>query len=324
MSISLGVLEKISARDVWQTEARDFTPWLAENLHLLADALGLDLELVQTEAPVGGYFCDIEARESGSGRCVIIENQLEQTDHTHLGQLLTYAAGLDAGVVVWISPNIRDEHREAIDFLNRHTKETVDFFAIALEVVKIEASPPAVIFRLAASPNEWTKTAAAAKNSVEATSREIAYKKFWQPLMDELRELHRFTKAKAAQPQSWYSFASGYSGINYGVAFSSGNSLRAEIYIDLGDQVKNKATFDFLENKKDEIEKLFGEKLKWERLEARRASRIAVILPDTNIDQALERGDEMRTWLIARLLKLKQIFGPHLRTATQFVPREQS
>ncbi len=317
MSISLGKLEQVSPRDVWQSEPRDFTPWLAENLSLLGEALGLDLELVQTEAPVGGYSCDIEARESGSGRRVVIENQLEQTDHSHLGQLLTYAAGLDAAVVVWISPTIRDEHREAIDFLNRHTREAVDFFAIALEVVRIGASPPAVVFRLAASPNAWTKTAAANQSNTEASSREIAYQKFWQPLMDELREKHHFTNAKAAQPQSWYAFATGIAGINYGVAFASGSRLQAEVYLDLGDKDRNKATFDFLAEKKAEIEILFGEPLKWERLDARRASRIAVVLPDTKIDDASERGDEMRAWLIARLLKLKQVFGPLLRPAVQ-------
>ena len=185
MDIALGKLEHVNARTVWQSEARDFTPWLAQNLGLLGEALGLDLELVQMEAPVGNYACDIEAKENGSGRRVIIENQLESTDHTHLGQLVTYAAGLDAAVIVWISTGVREEHREAIDFLNRHSRETVDFFAIALELVRIGSSPPAVVFRLAASPNAWAKNAAARP---EVSSRMNAYRAFFQPLMDELRD----------------------------------------------------------------------------------------------------------------------------------------
>ncbi|CAA7614905.1 DUF4268 domain-containing protein [Magnetospirillum sp. SS-4] len=318
MSVTLGRLEQVPPRTLWESEARDFTPWLAENLGLLGEALGLDLELVQTEVAVGSFSCDIECREQGTGRKVIVENQLEQTDHSHLGQLLTYAAGLDAAVVVWISPEVRDEHREAIDWLNRHTRETVDFFAAALEVVRIGNSDPAVIFRLAASPNAWAKTAAAGASRGETSSRMASYQAFWQPLLDELREKHRFTNAKAAQPQSWYSFASGVaSGITYGVAFARGDRLQAEVYIDVGDAPRNKAIFDFFLAEKIELEAAMGEPLSWERLDAKRACRIAVVRPATTIDDAPEQGDEMRTWLVTRLLKLKQVFGPRVKMALQ-------
>jgi len=238
--VTLGKLESIDPRKLWPMEAKDFTPWLAANLGMLGEALGLDLELVRMEAPVGSFACDIEARDTGSGRRVIIENQLSATDHGHLGQLITYAAGLDAGVIVWIAPEVREEHREAIDFLNRHTRETVDFFMIALEVISISGSPPAVVFRLAASPNAWAKTAAASASKT-LTDKTVAYQEFYQGLMDELREKHKFTNAKAAQPQSWYAFSSGTSGISYSTAFASGNRLRVELYIDVGDMVKNKA-----------------------------------------------------------------------------------
>jgi hypothetical protein len=158
MTISLGRLEHVDARTVWQSEPRDFTPWLAQNLGLLGEALGLDLELVQMEAPVGNYACDIEAKETNSGRRVIIENQLESTDHTHLGQLVTYAAGLDAAVIVWIATSVRDEHREAIDFLNRHTREAVDFFVIALELVRMVHLRLQSYFALLPLPTPGQKT----------------------------------------------------------------------------------------------------------------------------------------------------------------------
>jgi hypothetical protein len=138
-------LGQLEPRTLWTREAYDFTPWLADNLSLLGEALGLDLELAQIEPAVGAFNADITARDTGRDRHVIIENQLEPTDHGHLGQLITYAAGLDAAVIAWISPEIREEHRQAIDWLNRHTSEKIEFFAIALEVVRIGDSKPAVI-----------------------------------------------------------------------------------------------------------------------------------------------------------------------------------
>ncbi len=142
---------------------------------------------VQGRARSCGYSCP---GDTGRNRQVIIENQLEPTDHRHLGQLLTYAAGLDATVIVWISPEFRDEHREAIDWLNRHTSENVEFFGVALEVVRIGDSKPAVVFRLAASPNAWTKDRLASVARSENPARAGAFQEFFQLVIDELREKH--------------------------------------------------------------------------------------------------------------------------------------
>ena len=139
MDIALGKLKHFDPRKLWENEAGNFTPWLANHLQLLAEALGLDdLQLVRTEQAVGEFLCDIVAREVRTDRRVIIENQLKQTDHKHLGQLLTYAGGLDAAVVVWISPEIREEHRQALDWLNRHTDEQIVFFGVLLEAIRID------------------------------------------------------------------------------------------------------------------------------------------------------------------------------------------
>jgi hypothetical protein len=316
MQIELGTLLQVPPRQVWLNEAQDFTPWLAQNLNVLGEALGLDLELVSTESPVGSYSCDIEAIDKGMNRRVVIENQLEQTDHSHLGQLLTYAAGLDAAVVIWISTKVRDEHREAIDFLNRHTREGVDFFAIALELVRIGESKPAVVFKLVASPNAWAKRAQTPGNS-QLSDKMLAYRSFFQPLMDELRETHRFTNAKAAQPQSWYLFSSGVTGVSYSVAFNGQNQLRVEFYIDVGSRERNKAIFDYYVEMREAIEAAVGTTLLWERLDDGQASRISTALPSKTIEDAADQGPHMRAWAIRNLLEFKKAFGPSLKHIVQ-------
>jgi hypothetical protein len=313
-TIPLGKLEYVDPRSIWAMESADFTPWLAENLELLGETLGLDLELIKTEVSVGAFACDIQARDTGSGRRVIIENQLAQTDHGHLGQLITYAAGLDAAVIVWIAPKVREEHREAIDFLNRHTRETLDFFMIALEVIRISGSLPAVVFNLAASPNAWAKTTAASVGK-SVSDNSSAYQKFYQGLMDDLREKYNFTNAKAAQPQNWYSFSSGRPGITYTATFASGSRLRAELYVDIGDVLKNKAIFDALKSSESVIQDEVGEPSVWERLDNRRASRISVVRENTSIADAAAHDEGIRGWLIQRLLKFKDVFGPRLKSA---------
>ena len=315
MDISLGKLEHVDPRDLWEREAGSFTPWLANNLGLLSEALGLDLELVKTESSVGAFACDIEARETGRDRPVIIENQLEATDHRHLGQLLTYASGLDGVVVVWISPQLRDEHRQALDWLNRHTDDEIDFFGVVLELVRIDNSKPAIQFRPVAFPNVWTKTSRRLI-AAEVSERAELYRRFFQGVLDQLREKYRFTNARAAQPQSWYSFSSGIRGCSFSASFASGARMRAEVYIDVGDFQKNKAIFDWLLNSKDQIETEMGEPMEWERLDAKRACRISVVRRDTTIEVAAAHSDEMQTWLIGHLLEIKEVFLSLLREAT--------
>jgi len=190
----LGKLSLLDPRTVWKHEAHDFTPWLAENIDMLGELLGLDLEVVTQEAAVGDFSADIVAKDLGRGRKVVIENQLESTDHNHMGQLITYAAGLDARVVVWVSREFREEHRQALDWLNRAGAGT-EYFGVVLELLQIDGSNPAPKFRLVASPNNWSR--AAKGGGEELSSRAATYKKFFQALIDELREKHKFTNARA-------------------------------------------------------------------------------------------------------------------------------
>jgi len=153
-----GVLQKVSASSVdgWTHEATDFTPWLAENLDLLGGELGLALELRKREHPVGRYSLDL-LLEDAQGRVVIVENQFGQTDHGHLGKLLTYCAGTDAQVVIWLAESLTEEHAAALEWLNDNSAEGVDFFGVELELLRIDGSMPAPHFRLIVQPNEWKK-----------------------------------------------------------------------------------------------------------------------------------------------------------------------
>lgn len=305
-----GKLKSVDIREVWANEARAFTPWLAENIDRLGEALGMDLEVAAREADVGEFSLDVLAKDLGTGRHVVIENQFGATDHDHLGKLITYAAGVDAAAVIWLTETVRDEHRQALEWLNRRTDADVHFFAVAVEVVQIDESRPAVLFKPVVFPNEWQQ---AARETAErqASPRAEAYRRYFQVLIDELREKHRFTGARVAQPQNWYLFPSGVQGVNYGTSFAQAGRVRAELYIDQGDADRNKALFDSLLKQREAIEQEFKGPLEWERLDDRRASRVAAYR-DGSIDLPEEKLAEIRVWAVETLLRLKQVLGPRL------------
>lgn len=324
--VKLGTILHVDPREIWESEPAIFTPWLARNLNLLGGALGYDLELIEVESRSGDFLCDIFARESGSNRNVVIENQLERTDHDHLGKLLTYAASKEAGVVIWISPDMRDDHRDTIDWLNRHTSDEIEFFAVQLETIRVDASLPAPNFRPVAFPNTWTRSKRRTTSN-EISARQEKYRYFFQDLIDELREKYHFTNARAGQPQSWYAFASGITGITYNASFDSDERLRAEVYIDVGDAEHNKAIFDTFFRDRVSLEQQFGEPLIWDRLDHRRASRIVAARDDSGIEEAQKIGPLLQQWVAERLVVLKRVFGPRLKevvanTKTAHGPRE--
>lgn len=306
-----GALKMVDLRTIWPHEASDFTPWLADHLSDLGTALGLDLELQQTEVEVGDFSLDILAREVGTGGTVVIENQLNATDHDHLGKLLTYAAGHDARTVIWVAERIRDEHRQALEWMNQRTGEHTGFFAVTVSVFQIDDSKPAFEFIPVVSPNSWQKATSAPKGN---TPKEEAYRTFFQQLIDVLRTEHKFTAAKIAQPQSWYTFPSGLSKLVYAASFVKGGKVRTELYIDTGDGSRNKAIFDALTSHREEIEGTFGEKLEWERMETKQASRVAAYRPGS-IDLTDDQLEVLRKGMVERLLRLKSAFTPWLAQA---------
>lgn len=305
-----GEIKPVEIRDIWPNESTDFTPWLADNIDRLGQALGMELEVQEREADVGDFSLDIRAKDLGTGRTVVIENQLTQTDHDHLGKLLTYAGGFDAGVLVWIAKELRDEHRKALEWLNDHTGVDIDCFGVVLEVIRIDNSKPAFNFKTVVFPNEWQKDKGGGRTA--ASPKVEAYRSYFQELIDELRTKYKFTNAKAGQPQNWYSFSSGVRGVIFSNSFAQGGKIRAEVYIDLQDKDQNKNLFDRLFKQKAEIESEFGVPLAWERLDDRRASRIAAYR-EGSIDDPVETRAENMQWSIKNLLRLKDVLLPRAK-----------
>ena len=247
-------------------------PWLADHISELGNALGLELELQSQEAPIGAFSLDLLARVSGTNRTVIIENQLGPTDHDHLGKLLTYAGGCDAHVIIWVAKDLRDEHRQALDWLNQRTDEDTEFYGVVVEVWKIDDSRPAPHFNMVATPNEWHREAADTVRLGNISDKNLRYKSFFQNLIDKLKE-RGFTNARKAQPRSWCNFSAGHgSRAQYAAGFSQGGKVRVYVYIDSNNGDWNKNLFDRLMEQKESIESELGESLEWERLDHRRAS----------------------------------------------------
>jgi len=308
--IDLAEIKSVNIRELWPNEAHDFTPWLAENVGRLSDSLGMDLEITAREADVGDFSVDLVAKDLGSGGQVVIENQFGTTNHDHLGKLITYAAGVDATAVIWLTESLRDEHRQALEWLNQRTDSETHFFGVVVEVIRIDGSRPAVQFKPTVYPNEPQKT----KKTVgqQPTPRMQAYRRYFQAVIDELREKHHFTTAKLGQLQNWYLFPSRVqSGVYYGANFAQGGRVRVELYIDQGDAETNKMLFDSLFEQKLDIEREFGQPLEWERLDERRASRIALYC-DGHIELPEGQLREIRQWMIEHLLHLKETLNPRL------------
>jgi len=294
-------------RTVWANEAKDFTPWLAENLNTLGAELGIDIELITTEYGIGSFSLDIYARDISTGYTVVIENQLEATDHSHLGQLITYASGADAKIIIWISRDVREEHRKAIDWLNQVSNEETHFFAVEIQAITIDGSLPAPIFKVKASPNEWGKAqkAISSGGSGAKTPKQLYYHEFFTKFLTELKQRKpHFTNAKSVGYDSWFSFGSGKTGFNYSIAFRGGNRFSCELYIDMNDKSQNKAKFEELTHYKSEVTDALGE-LSWERLDEKRACRIAAYM-DTTSD------DSMIDWAIMTLIAFKDTFTKYL------------
>jgi hypothetical protein len=301
-------LVPVDLRAVWPSEAADFTPWLRDNADALADALGLDLELTAVEHPVGPFLLDVIGRDLTNDGVLVVENQLTPTDHGHLGQLVTYAANTDAATVVWMALSFREEHRQAIAFLNDLGGEKVRFFGVEIGAVRIGDSPPAPLFKVVAQPNDFhAQTAAAAKaSSQDASGRGALYAGFWEHFLEELKARHPgWTRASKGPAQNWIALPSPFKGLTcYGVNFPSHPArLRCELYLDSPDPAEVETRFGELYMHRVEIEAAFGAELSWEALDGRRASRVATYT-DGDVTQ-VDRHAEFIEWFIRGLEQLR-------------------
>ena len=309
-----GEIEKVPLREIWPNEANDFTPWLADNIEALGAKLRLDLDFVEREVSVGDFSLDLLARNLSNQTNVIIENQFGQTDHDHLGKLITYASGLNASAVIWVAGSIRDEHRQALDWLNQRTDTETQFFAVVVEVLKIDNSRPAFTFKPIVTPNEWQKSSKRASTSLGNET----YRIYFQPLIDELVK-RRFTNPRTAPGDGGLYFSSGIRGVKYAAVFGRGGIPRVELYISRSDKDFNEKLFDALEEKKQIIHDSYGASFEWSRLDEKRASAIRLERDKKAklSDMSEEEIEELRQWHIANLLKMKEVFQPLIKEILQ-------
>ena len=256
----LGKVKRVNVRDVWLNEAHDFTPWLKDNLRLLGEALGMELDALQREAPVGNFSLDILALDRGTNRKVAIENQLEPTDHSHLGQALTYAAGCDASVVIWVTSEFRPEHREAMDWLNRWTPEEIEFYGVQVRAVRIGESLPAPEFRPVAFPNHWTKQARRKASGTASADKEKQLS-FFTPLSERL-----VRNGVAPQVLRYQGvpriISTGVPHTNYSI-YLTDQYLQVHLWINAGSREDTNQIFDALEKESEAIQAELAVESKW-------------------------------------------------------------
>ena len=312
----MGRLTRVELRDIWNSEARDFTPWLAreENLSILGETLGIDLELEAQEKAVGPFRADILCKDIGTGAWVLVENQLECTDHVHLGQLLTYASGLAAVTIIWISAQFTEEHRSTLDWLNRITDESISLFGLEVELWKIGDSPPAPKFNVVSKPNDWFRSVAQAARAIdeaELSDLRIMQRDYWAGFHKALDSLGGPVSGnRKPQPQSWMSYPIGRSGMNLGaVMIRPKKRIRVELYL----RTKHaKAFFHLLREQRDDVEQKFGFSLEWEELPDRQDSRIAVYREQADPEDR-EDWARQHEWLAKSLNDLHGAFAGRVK-----------
>ncbi|MDR0462706.1 MAG: DUF4268 domain-containing protein [Pseudomonadales bacterium] len=298
----LAKLKKVELRDIWKNEATDFTVWLAkpENLKLLGDEIGIEIELRQREAAVGSFSVDILAQESMSDRRIVIENQLEPTDHSHLGQIITYASGYDAEILIWIVADAREEHRRAVEWLNEHADNGIHFFLVKTEVWQIDDSRRAPKFNIVVEPNEWANVVKNSSNNAELSSNSLTMLKFWQRAKVYIGSKNSNMPLMNPRPQTWYNISFGSSQYNIALLFApTRKTIGCELYI------KNKDIFHFLQEQKSEIEADLGAKIEWQDRARNSAISIRKKIDDVDDEQNFE-------WLYQQLVKFREVFGKYL------------
>ncbi len=273
---NIGKLEVVGVRKAFPHEALHFTKWLEEHIDALAERLKISLMVEQREQSVGDFSVDLLCAD-GDGNPVIIENQLEKTDHDHLGKLLTYLVNLDASIAIWITTEPRSEHQKVVDWLNESTPSNISFYLVKVEAVRIGDSPFAPLFTVLAAPDRQTKEIGEKKK--EWADRHHKRYEFWQKVLEVISGRTRLFANISPSKDGWIATGAGKSGIYYQFAVTMDHG-QVELYIDYDREtgVKNKAIFDELYQQREEIEHDFGGELDWQRLDEKRACRIRKVI----------------------------------------------
>lgn len=308
--MKLGKLQEIDIKKVWQHEQYDFSKWLAseENIQELGDTLSLSLTDVETEKFVGKYRCDILCKDEITGKVVLIENQLEPTDHDHLGKIITYASGLDASVVVWIVASARQEHASAIEWLNKHTDDDLSFFLIEVHAYKIGDSEPAPQFKIIEQPNDFVKSVKAISQSSDLSDSERSRLEFWTQLNEVLEERGKPFNKRKPTTDHWYSIAMGSSECQITIDLvNKEHKIRVGVWV-----TDNKELFDKFYANKDQIERDCGCKLKWNRLDNKKASLACTYIQGLDFENT-DNYPELMNKAIDLVLALRKAFVPFLK-----------
>lgn len=275
-------------------------------MDLLSDEIGVNIKLVQTEANVGKFNVDILAEEEGTGRKIIIENQLEDTNHDHLGKIITYASGYDAELILWVVRDYREEHQKAIDWLNEHTDENIGFFLIQVELWQIENSNPAPKFEIVVSPNEWAKAIKGYPSNNDLTNTKLQQLEFWTRFKKYVEQNNKKIRLQTPRPQNWYDVTMGFSEAHIGLTINTrDNLIGCELYIP-----DNKILFEFLKNNITDIELSIGTKLDWN--DANKASMVKIKAPADDLFNQ-EKQEEYFKWLLDQTILFSKVFGKYIQ-----------
>jgi hypothetical protein len=314
MSQKLGRIERVDLRSIWTSEDRHFTPWLAqeENLEILGETLGIELELEAQEKDVGPFRADILCKNTADESWVLIENQIEKTDHTHLGQLLTYAAGLKAVTIVWISANFRDEHRAALDWLNEMTVDSVRLFGLEVELWKIGDSPAAPRFNIVCQPNDWQNTvrdAAVVLTGQNDRPSQILRINYWTALRSYLQDRKSRLRPQKPSKDHWYNFGIGTSQAHIAaLLISRENKIAVSLYLNAPDA---KETFAEIFQRRGEFEKIVGAELDWREMPENKVSRVVLFKEVEGFDES--GWPSQFEWLQETLEKFDDAFRPYFQ-----------
>lgn len=301
-------ITRIPLRDAFKHEAHDFTRWLEENIDVLNDCLDITLSNAEREQAAGDFNVDIVA-EDESGAKVIIENQLEKSNHDHLGKVITYLVALEAKTAIWIVSDPRPEHVSAITWLNESS--TASFYLLKIEAVKIGDSAPAPLLTLIVGPSESTKAVGKAKQ--EFAERYDLRRAFWKGLLEYAKSKTRLHSGISPGKQNWLGTGAGRSGLSYNYVVWESEAA-AELYIDRGkdSDTENKAIFDALHAKRAEIEASFGGPLDWQRLDNKRACRIRMLVEAGGYRNE-ESYSQAHVALVDAMIHLERAFKPHVQ-----------
>ena len=307
--MKLGKLEEIDIRKVWAHEQYDFSKWLSseDTIQELGDTLNLSLTDVETEKFVGNYRCDIICKDEITGKNVLIENQLEPTNHDHLGKIITYASGLDATVVVWIVASARPEHASAIEWLNKHTDEEVSFFLIEVHAYKIGDSEPAPLFKIIEQPNDFVKTVREYSHKEGMNESQNKRLEFWNKFNEVLEERGKPFNKRKANTDHWYSVAVGSS-----ICHISIDLVNREHRIRVGLWIPDsKELFDRLYCEQEKIESEISFSLIWDRLDDKKASIVCTYIDGLDFNKQENYLDLMNK-IIDYVVELKRVFKNYI------------